>query len=93
MSVVIVGGNECMVRRYEDLCEKYRCKARVYPKMCRGMKDLKHSDLLVLFTGTASHKMVKYALGEVPSGTKVARSHTSSLAALKGILEEHVGGV
>ena len=24
MSVVIVGGNECMVREYTELCEKYK---------------------------------------------------------------------
>ena len=32
MSVVIVGGNECMVRQYMDLCRQYRCRAKVYPK-------------------------------------------------------------
>lgn len=56
MSVVIVGGNECME----------------------------------LFTNTVSHKMVRSALSEVKSGNnKVVRCHTSSMAALKNILEEH----
>ena len=40
MSVVIIGGNECMVRRYTDLCREYRCKAKVYPKMSNGIKNL-----------------------------------------------------
>ena len=31
MSVVIVGGNECMVRQYKELCSEYRCKAKIYP--------------------------------------------------------------
>lgn len=49
-------------------------------------------DLLVLFTNTVSHKMLKSALSEVKGqSTIVARSHSSSMAALKGILEEHAG--
>ena len=90
MSVVIVGGNECMVRQYKDLCAAYDCKAKIYPKMNGGMKDIGNPDLLVLFTSTVSHKMVKCALsGQKGRETRVARSHSSSLAALKSILEEH----
>jgi hypothetical protein len=91
MSVVIVGGNECMVRRYKDLCEKYRCKAKVYPKMESGLKDIGTPDLLVLFTSTVSHKMVRCALNETKGqNVKIARSHSSSISALKNILEEHI---
>ena len=90
MSVVIVGGNECMVRQYKELCAAYDCKARIYPKLNGGMKDIGTPDLLVLFTGTVSHKMVRCALsGRKGSAMRVARSHSSSLAALKTILEEH----
>ena len=32
MSVVIVGGNERMERQYKDLCQQYRCHAKVYTK-------------------------------------------------------------
>ncbi len=90
MSVVIIGGNECMVRQYKDLCSKYRCKAKVFPKMKNGMKNFGQPDLLVLFTSTVSHKMVQCALSGAKNKTmKIARSHSSSLAALKSILEEH----
>ena len=44
MSVVIVGGNECMVRQYKDLCRAYKCKAKVYPKMSGGLKDIGSPD-------------------------------------------------
>jgi len=44
-------------------------------------------DLLVLFTNTVSHKMVKCALDEVGSSTDIVRCHTSSGNALNGILE------
>ena len=47
-------------------------------------------DLLVLFTSTMSHKMLHCALSETRGGnTVIARSHSSSMAALKNILETH----
>lgn len=90
MSVVIVGGNECMVRQYKNLCSAYKCKAKVYPKMTKGLKDIGTPDLLVLFTNTVSHKMIHCALSEAKGqNIKIARSHSSSMSALKGILEAH----
>ena len=93
MSVVIVGGNECMVRQYKDLCAEYKCRAKVFCKMRDGMKSqIGRPDLLVLFTNTTSHKMVKLALSETKGqDMKIARCHSSSLSALKGILDEHYG--
>lgn len=94
MSVVIVGGNECMVRQYKDLCRSYSCRAKVFTQMECGMKNkIGRPDLLVLFTNTMSHKMLQCALCDTKSGgTIIARSHTSSMAALKNILDEHVSG-
>ena len=90
MSVVIVGGNECMVRQYKNLCSEYQCKAKVYSKMSGGLKDIGTPDLLVLFTNTVSHKMIRCALSETKGqNVRIARSHTSSISALKNILEEH----
>lgn len=81
-----------MVRRYKDLCEAYQCKAKVYPKMNSGLRDIGSPDLLILFINTMSHKMIRYALDEVKGQhTKIARSYTSSIAALKNILDEHTG--
>ena len=37
MSVVILGGNECMERRYKELCQAYRCSAKVYTKPAGGL--------------------------------------------------------
>lgn len=93
MSVVIVGGNECMTRRYIDLCEDYNCRAKVFCKMRDGLKNgVGTPHLLVLFTDTMSHKMVKFALNEVKgSQTVIERSHSSSLSALRGILDRHAG--
>ncbi|HAJ96661.1 MAG TPA: DUF2325 domain-containing protein [Ruminococcus sp.] len=92
MSIVIVGGNDCMTRQYKDICKSYKCRAKVFTQMHDGLKDkIGSPDLLVLFTGTASHKMIKLALNSTKSGkTTVIRSHTSSASALRNILEEHI---
>lgn len=91
MSVVIIGGNECMERQYKDLCEEYSCRAKVFTKMSGGLRNkIGSPDLLVLFTNTMSHKMLHCALSETRGGnTVIARSHSSSMAALKNILETH----
>lgn len=91
MSVVIVGGNECMTRRYKELCEQYSCKAKIYPKPSGGLKNIGSPDLLVLFTGTMSHKMLRTVLSATKGqDVRVARSHTSSMAALKNILDNQI---
>ena len=91
MSVVILGGNECMVRAYKDLCREYQCKAKVYPKLSGAMKNIGTPDLLVLFTNTMSHKMVRCAMNEMKGqkNLRIVYSHVSSKAALRSILEEH----
>ncbi len=91
MSIVIVGGNERMTRQYIDLCESYQCTAKVFSKCKSKLKGIGKPDLMVLFTSTVSHKMVRNALSEVKGQeTMVARSHTSSICALKNILEQHL---
>ncbi len=91
MSIVIVGGNECMTRRYTDLCSQYNSKAKVYTKKCGGMRNIGNPDLLILFTNTISHKLVHCALQNTSPDTVVVRSHTSSMQALKNILEGYSG--
>ena len=74
MSVVIVGGNECMVRQYKELCQEYSCCAKVFTEIKGGLKN----------------KMVRCALSETKGlDTVIARSHSSSMSALKNILREH----
>lgn len=92
MSVVIIGGNDCMVCRYKTLCKEYRCKPKIFTQMSGSMKEqIGNPDLLILFTGTVSHKMVQCALAGVDSkNTVIARSHSSSMTSLKNILDTHV---
>ena len=62
MSVVIIGGNECMVCRYQEICKKNGYKAKVFAKENGPMKKkIGSPDLMILFTGTVSHKMMSVA--------------------------------
>lgn len=94
MSVVIVGGNERMNRDYIKICEQYSCRAKVLTKMRGTFKDkIGNPDLLVLLTNTMSHKMVRSALCEIKGlDTVIARCHSSSMTALKNVLEEQIQG-
>lgn len=90
MSVVIIGGHDRMVGQYKKICKSYKCKAKVFTQMSADLdKQIGCPDILVLFTNTVSHKMIRCALGEVNNGrTDVVRCHTSSGTALSEILEE-----
>ena len=89
MSVVIIGGNECMVCQYEEICKRYGCKAKVFVKEKSGFKKkLGCPDLMILFTNTVSHKMVNSAVNEAKRNKiQIARTHSSSASALNQVLE------
>ncbi len=91
MSVVIVGGNERMACQYKSICEKFRCKVKIFNQLPGDFKArIGSPDLVVLFTNTVSHKMMLHATQEAArTNTTIARSHSSSSTALKGILEQH----
>ena len=82
-----------MEGQYESICREYGCKARIYTKENGSFKKkLGCPDLLILFTGTVSHKMVTSALQEAKKGNiPVARIHTSSAAALHSVLTAYAG--
>lgn len=90
MSVVIIGGHDRMVCQYKKICKEYRCKAKVFTQMTSNLKDqIGSPDLIVLFTNTVSHKMVKCAVAEAEkNNASVVRCHTSSGNALEEILEK-----
>jgi len=92
MSVVIVGGNECMERRYCDICKNYGCRAKVFTKESSMKKKLGSPDLLIIFTSTVSHKMTHSATQEAKrSGTRIAHVHSASASAPQAALEQHIG--
>ena len=93
MRVVILGGNQCMERRYKELCQAYECQVKIFTKPIGKLKrKLGNPDLMIFFTSTMSHKMVDSAMSEMKGmDTVIARCRTSSMSALKDILESHVG--
>ena len=65
MSVVIVGGNECMAGKYESICREHGCKAKVFTKENGSLKKkVGTPDLLILFISTVSHKMALSVIAE-----------------------------
>lgn len=93
MSIVIVGGNERMVCLYEDICREYGCHAKVFAKENGSFKKkLGCPDLMILFTGTVSHKMVLCASQEARrKNIPIAHVNSSSASALHTILSEKTG--
>ena len=93
MSVVIVGGNERMVCQYQSICKNYGYKAKVFPKESGTLrKKMGCPDLLIVFTGTVSHKMMISA-SPAPNRNNIpiARGQTSRASALHGVLAAHTG--
>lgn len=96
MSVVIVGGNERMECRYQEICKEHGCKAKVFTKEKGALrKKLGCPDLIILFTNTVSHKMVNSACQEAKRlEIPVLRIHSSSSAALhQGLKDYRANGV
>ena len=93
MSIVIIGGHDRMVAQYKKICKDYNWKAKVFTQMSASLnKQIGSPDLLVLFTNTVSHKMVRCAVDEAKRGDiEVIRCHTSSGTALSEILELKAG--
>ncbi|MFA9378650.1 MAG: DUF2325 domain-containing protein [Lachnotalea sp.] len=88
MSVVIIGGHDRMVCQYKRICKNYKYKVKVFTQMSGNLKEqIGRPDLMILFTNTVSHKMVRTALVEAEKGnTDIIRCHTSSGNALEEIL-------
>lgn len=91
MSVVIIGGNECMERQYKQICKACGHEAKVFTKLTAALRGgFGRADLMILFTSTVSHTMVKTAMQAVKNSCpSIERSHSSSAAALKSILARY----
>jgi len=90
-NIVIVGGNECMECQYREICKQngYK-KAKVFTKERGNVgKKIGCPDLLVMFTGTVSHKMMMSATAEAKrQNVPIEWLHSSSASALKKLLQE-----
>ena len=91
MSVVILGGNECMEQKYKSLRKDYRHEAKVMVKPIGGVKRKMGSpDMVIFFTAAMSHKMLEGALGELKGQNVIVEyCPTSSVSALRTVLEKY----
>lgn len=80
-----------MVCRYQEICRKNGYKAKVFAKEKGPMKKkIGNPDLMVLFTGTVSHKMMIAATQEAKrNDVPILHVHSSSASALQQALENH----
>lgn len=94
MSVVIIGGHDRMVCQYKKICKEYNCRVKVFTQMTGSLKEqIGSPDLIVVFTSTVSHKMVRCAVAEAERGrAAIVRSHSSSENALTEILKQQKAG-
>ncbi|MFT9055567.1 MAG: DUF2325 domain-containing protein [Ethanoligenens sp.] len=90
MSLIIVGGHDCMCCRYQQMCKKRGHKVKVFTQMPTGLaRHIGSADGIILFTSTVSHKMVETAVKEAKrKNIRVMRSHSSSATSLNGLLDE-----
>ena len=90
MSVVIIGGHDRMVRQYKQICKEHKCRAKVFTQMPGNFRNqIGKPDVVILFTNTVSHKMVKCAVTEAEkSNANIIRCHTSSENTLCKILDD-----
>lgn len=93
MSAVIIGGNECMGRKYVDVCRRYACEAKVFALKTGNLTQrLGQADLIFLCMDTVSHTMAQNAAREARRrGLKLIRLPKGSAAALEQALRRHVG--
>ena len=91
MSITIIGGHDRMVRDYKEVCKEYNFKPKVFTQPSGNLcKKIGNPDILVLFTNTVCHKMVKVALEATSvNSTTVIRCHNSTKRALEEILSQH----
>lgn len=51
-----------MVCQYKKICKKFQCRVKVFTQMPSELdKKIGTPDMVVLFTNTASHKMIRCA--------------------------------
>ncbi|MDR2792824.1 MAG: DUF2325 domain-containing protein [Treponema sp.] len=94
MSVVIIGGHDCMACRYKDICKEYGCTVKVYTQWRSNLaRKIGQPDMMVLFTNPVSHKMTTIARQQaVRNNITLVQSHFGSGSTLRNILEAKIKG-
>ena len=89
MSIVLIGGHECMYNKYKEMFNEKGHKVKIYNTLpAKFSKVIGNPDVLLLLTSTVSHKMVKTAIKEAKrKSIKVFRCHNSSATAIETTIE------
>lgn len=80
-----------MATRYKDICESYKCKAKIFTQMPANFdRKIGTPDLVVVFTNTCSHKMaIQVNQKAEKHNFQVAKIHNASVNALKTVLAQY----
>lgn len=91
MSIVIVGGHDCMHCRYKKICRQYGCKCKVFTQCPPNFQNqIGKPEMIVVFTKTVAHKMLKSACKQAEKcGAKIEYVNSSSANALNEVLTQH----
>lgn len=91
MNIVIVGGNDCMHCQYKQICKEYGCKCKVFTQCPANFQNqIGSPEMIVVFTGTVAHKMLKCACKQAEkTGTPIRYAHSSGAVALREALTQH----
>ncbi len=92
MSIVLIGGHDRMQEEYRSIGSRNGHRLKVFTQMpARFDKNIGDPDAIVLFTNTASHKMVLTAIREAKKKKiPVFRCHTSSGTSLDETLKSMI---
>lgn len=63
MSVLVLGGHECMEKDYKEILREKGYRTKIYTKMPSGLKKrIGNPDAIVLLMSTISHSMAEVAI-------------------------------
>lgn len=90
MSIVLIGGHECMYNKYKELFKAKGHKVKIFNTLpAKFDKKIGKPDAMLLLTSTVSHKMVKTAIKEAKrKSIKILRCHNSSANAIETSIGE-----
>lgn len=90
MSVLILGGHECMEKDYKKMLRAKGYNTKIYTKMPSGLKKrIGNPDAIVLFTSTISHSMAEMAISNAKrKNIPVIKIRNSSKVALNSCIEQ-----
>ena len=91
LSIVIVGGHDCMHCQYKQICKKHGCKCKIFTQCPADFQNrIGTPEMIIIFTNTVAHKMLNVASKQAErTGTRIRYVNSSSASALQDVLSRH----